>query len=83
MFLLECNDKWYEHLPDSVLENEECKILWDFPIQIDKDIEHRQPDIVCINKTAKSCLIIGIAIPGDQNIIVKEQEKITSTNICH
>ena len=25
---------------------------------------------------AKSCLIIDIAIPGDQNIIVKEQEKI-------
>ena len=21
-FYLECNDKWYEHVPDSVLENE-------------------------------------------------------------
>ena len=73
---LECNDKWYEHVPDSVLENEGCKILRDFPIQTDKVIEHTRPDIVCINKIAKSCLIIDIAIPGDQNIIVKEQEKI-------
>ena len=39
-FYLECNDKWYEHVPDSVLENEGCKILWDFPIQTDKVIEH-------------------------------------------
>ena len=75
-FQLECNDKWYEHVPDSVLENERCKILWDFPIQTDKVIEHRRPDIVYIDKIAKSSLIIDISIPGDQNIIVKEQEKI-------
>ena len=53
-----------------------CKILWDFSIQTDKVIEHRQPDVACIYKIAKSCLIIDIAIPGYQNIIVKEQEKI-------
>ena len=75
-FHLKCNDKWYEHVPDSVLENEGCKILLDFLIQTDKVIEHRPPDIGCIDKIAKSCLIIDIAIPGDQNIIVKEQEKI-------
>ena len=81
-FQLECNDKWYEHVTDSVLENEGCKILWDFPIQTGKVIEHRRPDIVCIEKIAKSCLIIGIAILGDQNIIVKEQERSTSAKIC-
>ena len=75
-FHLECNDKWYEHVPDSVLENEGCKILWDFPIQTDKAIEHRRPYIVCIDKIAKSCIIIDIAIPRGQNIIVKEYEKI-------
>ena len=53
-----------------------CKILWDFSIQTNKVIEHRRPDVVCIGKIAKSCLIIDIAIPGDQNIIVKEQEMI-------
>ena len=34
-FHLECNDKWYEHVSDLVLENEGCKILWDFPIKTD------------------------------------------------
>ena len=50
--------------------------MWDFPTQTDKVIEHSWPDIVCINKKTKSCLIIDIAIPGDKNIITKEQEKI-------
>ena len=59
-----------------MLENGRCKILWDSPIQTDKVIEHRRPDIVCIDKIAKNCLIIYIAIPGDQNITGKEQEKI-------
>ena len=45
-FYLECNDKRYEHVPDSVLENEGCKVLWNFPIQTDNAIEHRRPDIV-------------------------------------
>ena len=74
-FHLECTDKWYEHVPDSVLQNEGCKILWDFPIQTAKVTEHRWSDIVCIDKTAKSCLIIDITIPGDQNIISKNKKK--------
>ena len=71
---LEFNHKWYNQVPDSVLENEGRRILWDFSIQTDKIIEHRLPDIVCLEKIAKSCLIIDIAIPEDQNIIVKEQK---------
>ena len=30
---LEHAEKWYEHVADSVMENEKCKILWDFTIQ--------------------------------------------------
>ena len=59
-----------------MLENERREILWDFPIQSDKVIEHRQSDIVCIDKILKSCLITDTAISGDQNIVVKEQEEI-------
>ena len=75
-FHLECNNKWYEHVLDSVLDNEGCKILWDFPIQTHKFIEYRRPNIVCRDKISKNCLIIDIAIPRDQNIVVKEQQKI-------
>ena len=27
------SDKWYEHTPEGVVENEEVKVLWDVMIQ--------------------------------------------------
>ena len=33
---LEHTERWYEHSPENVIENEDWKILWDFMIQIDK-----------------------------------------------
>ena len=37
----EAGNKWFEHEPESVLENEDYKILWDFSIQADHFIEAR------------------------------------------
>ena len=34
-------DKWYEHEPESVSENEDYRILWDFSIQTGHVIETR------------------------------------------
>ena len=42
-----------------------------------KEIEHQRPDIVVIDKEKRECKIIDLAVPGDQNIKVKELEKIT------
>ena len=39
MYGFEREKKWYEHEPQSVLENEEAKILWDFTIQCDHLIQ--------------------------------------------
>ena len=61
----------HTHTPQSVQENDEYKILWDFNVQTDKVIEHRRPGIVCINKQMRECQIIDFAIPGDQNIAIK------------
>ena len=41
-FEIECEDKWFPHQPEPVLENDKCKILWDFAIQTDKETEHRR-----------------------------------------
>ena len=63
-----------------MLENGKWKILWDFAIQTDKEIEHKSPDLVVIDKKKRKCIIdkiIDIAVPGDQNIKVKELEIIT------
>ena len=35
----------YEHSPAGITENEEMKILWDFTIQTDHEMNHRTPDI--------------------------------------
>ena len=39
-FEIECEDKWFSHQPGPVMENDKCKILWDFEIQTDEEIEH-------------------------------------------
>ena len=39
-------EKWYEHQPEGVMENEKCKILWDMTIQCDHVIEARRPDML-------------------------------------
>ena len=72
----EAGDKWYEHEPESVLENEDHKILWDFSIQTDHVIEARRPDFVVVDKKERSCKIIDFAVPGDSRIEEKEKGKI-------
>ena len=47
---LEHAGKWYEHVPESVMENEKCKILSDFTIQTDRVIGARRPDITIFDK---------------------------------
>ena len=41
-------------------------------------MEHRRPDIVVIGKEKRECKIINKAVPGDQNIKVKQLQKITN-----
>jgi len=72
---IECSNKWYEHKAERVIENEEIKILWDFPIQTDHVIEHRKPDILIMNKKARKTMIVDIAVPADKRTKSKEQEK--------
>ena len=75
----EAGDKWYEQEPESVLENEDYTILWDFSIQTDHVIKDRRPDLVVVDKKERSCKIIDFAIPGDSRI--EETEKDKTENI--
>ena len=72
--------KWYNHKPASVVGNDRVKLLQDFNIQtghvIDHDIQDRRPDIVVLYETGKKCHLIDIAVPGDKEIELKEQENI-------
>ncbi len=71
-------ENWYQHNASKtqILENDECKILWDFNIQTDHVIEHRRPDIVVVEKKEGRAIIIDIAVPGDSRTNMKEEEKI-------
>ena len=61
----EAGDKWYEHEPESALEDEDYKILCDFSFQTDHVIEARSPDLVVVDKKYRSCKIIDFPVPGD------------------
>ena len=54
------------HNPESVLENEMHKILWNFGIQTDHQIPARKPDLVIINKIKENLSNSGICHPGGQ-----------------
>ena len=71
----EAGGKCYEHEPESVLENEDYKILRDFSIQTDHVIEARRPDLVVVDKE-RSCKIMDFAVPGDSRIEEKEKDRI-------
>ena len=69
-------ERWYEHTPERVIENDACKILWDFPIQTDKRMPHNKPDITLVDKKAQITLLINPTCPFDTRICTKEEEKI-------
>ena len=54
------------------------KIQWDVCIQVDRQIEHRMPDIVVMEKNRKKCFIIDVVCPVDNNLILKRNEKLNN-----
>ena len=71
---LERKDKWYEHCPEGVVEDGDVKLIWDINIQCDV-MEVRKPNLILVDKKAKSCIIINVAIPGDGRVLEKEIKK--------
>ena len=68
--------KWYEHQPEAIIDNESCKILWDFTVQTDHFITAKKPEMIFIDKKHHACQIIDFAIPYDTRVDDKEVEKI-------
>ena len=73
---LDCKEKWYEHVPEGVVESEEVKLLWDVNIQCDNVIEASRPDRVVVDKKEQKGIIIDIAVPDDVRVGEKELEKV-------
>ena len=76
-FGIEVKERWYEHEPKTVTENDSVTILWDMPIHTDRTIAANRLDIVLKNKKDKTCLLIDMTTPLDTNTLVKTTEKLT------
>lgn len=74
---IKTNDKWYEHQPKTVTENDDVTILWDMPIHTDREIRANRPDIIIRNKKDKTCLLLDMSIPCDLNTSIKVSEKLS------
>ena len=67
--------------PESVLENETHKILWNFEIQTDHVVSARQPDLVRVKKKKKKKAkkwtsgIVNFSVPADHRVGIKEKRK--------
>ena len=72
----ERKEKWYKHCPEGVVEDDDVKLIWDINIQCENAMEVKRPNLILVDKKAKLCIIIDVAIPGDYRIRSKEIEKI-------
>ena len=77
---IQISQKWYEHEPKGVVEIDNAKILWDFNLQTDNEIQARRPDIVIHHKSNKICFITDVAIPRDARVHQREVERIEKYN---
>ena len=73
---MEVINKWYEHVPGKVRESEKVKILLDFRIHTDHQLEHKSSDLVEVDKQQAVCRIIDVAVPWDARVEQKEKGKI-------
>ena len=71
-----CSDQWWCHQPESVLDNFSYKLPYDFNIFTDHGIADKWPDLVLVDKVARSTKIIDIACVMDHHVVDKHGEKI-------
>ena len=74
---IKVTDKYYEHEPKTVTENNEATILWDMPIQTDREIKANRPDIIVKDKKQRTCQLIEISVHTERNTSIKMTEKLS------
>ena len=68
-------ERAYQHKPEVVIQNESVRILLDFMIQCNREMEYRRPDIGIIEKQSNKCFTIDVANAGDHNIVKRKVGK--------
>lgn len=69
--------KWYENVPETVINIEDTTLMWDMGIQLDQRIPVNRPDSVVHFKNEKQWQLIDLAIPDNNNsTTLREAEKL-------
>ena len=58
-------------------EIERATILWDMPVNSDKEMKDNRPDLIMTGKNERKCIMVDMSIPPDKNISIKEVEKLS------
>ena len=74
-YCIEVTTNWYEHTPPTVIEKDNITVLWDMPIITSNKLKANRPDIIVKDRKTKTCYLIDISIPCDNNVGIKEIEK--------
>ena len=73
---LQVTDKYYQHIPERVINVNGTAAMWYVPVITDLTIIANPPYIVLHDKK-EICLLIDIAITDDSNLNTKETEKLS------
>ena len=57
-YSIEVPKRWYEHMPETLTENEEVTILWDMQIHTDRKLSANKADIVIKDHAIRCCKLI-------------------------
>jgi hypothetical protein len=68
---LQVIDRYYEHIPDRVINVNGTTGMWDVPVITVRTVPANRPDRMLHDKTEKTCLLIDITLPADSNLNTK------------
>ena len=82
--LLGKNMKWFKvkWTKGTVIENDECKLCWDFEYYLRKKTARRQ-NVTSEYKNKNKIFLIDMACPDETNVDAKHAEKLKNTNNSH
>ena len=70
---------WYEHQPQAVIENDSCKILWDFTVETDHFIIAKKTDMTVIDEEHHEGQITDFAIPYGTSEMISKWRRLRDT----
>nr|CAH7723069.1 unnamed protein product [Callosobruchus chinensis] len=62
---------------ESVVENERCRIYWNYSLPTLELVQVNQPDVILLDYQQKTMFVIEFSAPAEVNIVSKEEEKWT------